>query len=81
MSVAKMFRPALALVTMAAVGLSGIGAVVIGAILASKSRDRHREVYHEPPRDQRFDQHRYHHPAPHVNQAPSKQYDPPKSGS
>jgi hypothetical protein len=58
----------------------GIGAVVIGSILASKSRDRHREVYHEPPREPRFDQHRYRHPAPHVNHAPPKQYDPPNSG-
>lgn len=54
----------------AAVAL-GIGAVVIGSILANKSRrDRHREEYREPPRPH-YQQHRYSHPAPHVNRAPA----------
>lgn len=49
----------------------GIGALVIGSIIAGRSRHRHSEAASEPPRNQRFDQNRYHHPAPHVNRAPS----------
>ena len=46
----------------------GVGALILGSVLAQKShRDRYREVRHEPPR------HRYSHPAPHVNRAPEYQ--------